>query len=104
MIAIVKTGGKQFIVKAGDVLKVEKIEGEPGALIKLDNVLMVSDGEKVTVGAPTVQGAFVEAEILEQTRGEKVITFKRRPRHDFKKKIGHRQHLTKIKIKDIKVS
>ncbi|ADR19932.1 MULTISPECIES: 50S ribosomal protein L21 [Calditerrivibrio] len=104
MIAILKTGGKQYIVKAGDVLKVEKIEGEPGALVKLDTVLMVSDGSNVQVGAPTVQGAFVEAEIIEQTRGEKVIAFKRRPRHDFKKKIGHRQHLTKIKIKDIKVS
>ncbi|MCX8084911.1 MAG: 50S ribosomal protein L21 [Calditerrivibrio sp.] len=104
MIAILKTGGKQFIVKAGDVLKVEKIEGEPGTTIKLDGVLMVSDGEKVTFGNPTVSGAFVEAEIVEQTRGEKVIAFKRRPRHDYKKKIGHRQYLTKIKIKEIKVS
>lgn len=104
MVAILKTGGKQFIVKNGDVIKVEKIEGEPGTIVKLENILLVSDGADVKLGSPNVAGAYVEAEIIEQTRGEKVIAFKRRPRHDFKKKIGHRQHLTKIKIKDIKVS
>lgn len=104
MVAVLKTGGKQFIVQNGDVLSVEKIEGEPGTVVKLENVLMVSDGSDVKFGNPNVEGAFVEVEILEQTRGDKVIAFKRRPRHDFKKKIGHRQHLTKIKVKDIKVS
>ncbi|MCA1927870.1 MAG: 50S ribosomal protein L21 [Calditerrivibrio sp.] len=104
MVAVLKTGGKQFIVQNGDVLSVEKIEGEPGTVVKLEGVLMVSDGSDVKVGNPNVEGAFVEVEILEQTRGDKVIAFKRRPRHDFKKKIGHRQHLTKIKVKDIKVS
>ncbi|MBZ4642884.1 MAG: large subunit ribosomal protein [Deferribacteres bacterium] len=103
MFAIVKTGGKQFTVKPGDIITVEKIDAEKGAAVKFENILAVSKDGELTVGSPVVQGALVEAEVLEQTRGEKIIVFKRKRRKDYKKKQGHRQYLTKVRIKDIKV-
>ena len=98
MFAIIKTGGKQYRVKKDDVLLVEKIEGKDGAKISFDEVLVVGD----KVGAPTVKGASVAAEIVKQARGEKVIVFKKIRRHGYKRKNGHRQDLTLVKIVDIK--
>jgi len=98
MFAIIKTGGKQYRVKKDDVLLVEKIEGKDGAKISFDEVLAVGD----KVGTPTVKGASVAAEIVKQARGEKVIVFKKIRRHGYKRKNGHKQDLTLIKITDIK--
>lgn len=98
MFAIIKTGGKQYRVKKDDVLLVEKIEGKDGAKISFDEVLVVGD----KVGTPTVKGASVAAEIVKQARGEKVIVFKKIRRHGYKRKNGHRQDLTLVKIVDIK--
>jgi large subunit ribosomal protein L21 len=104
MFAILKTGGKQFTVKPGDVITIEKLDAEKGTVVNLDNVLAVSSEDDLLLGSPKVDGAVVEAEILEQLRGDKIIVFKRKRRKDYKKKQGHRQYLTKVKIKDIKVS
>ena len=98
MFAIIKTGGKQYRVKKDDILLVDKIEGKDGAKITLDDVLAVGD----KVGTPTVKGASVAAEIVKQARGEKVIVFKKIRRHGYKRKNGHKQDLTLIKIVDIK--
>ena len=98
MFAIIKTGGKQYRVKKDDVLLVEKIKGKDGAKISFDEVLAVGD----KVGTPAVKGASVAAEIVKQARGEKVIVFKKIRRHGYKRKNGHRQDLTLVKITDIK--
>ena len=98
MFAIIKTGGKQYRVKKDDILLVDKIEGKDGAKISLDEVLVVGD----KVGTPTVKGASVAAEIVKQARGEKVIVFKKIRRHGYKRKNGHKQDLTLVKIVDIK--
>lgn len=103
MFAIVKTGGKQFTVKPGDVINVEKIDADKGSLVKLEDVLAVSKDGSINLGKPSLAGAFVEAEIMEQFRGDKIIVFKRKRRKDYKNKNGHRQYLTKIKVTDIKV-
>ncbi|MEL6363421.1 MAG: 50S ribosomal protein L21 [Pseudomonadota bacterium] len=101
MYAVVKTGGKQYRVAADDVIDVERLEGEAGDTVSLETVLMVGEGETVTIGAPTVEGATVSAEIVEQGRGEKIIVFKKRRRQNYRRKKGHRQLLTTLKIKDI---
>ena len=98
MFAIIKTGGKQYRVKKDDVLLIEKIEGKDGAKITFDEVLAVGD----QVGTPTVKGASVAAEIVKQARGEKVIVFKKIRRHGYRRKNGHKQDLTLVKITDIK--
>ena len=100
MFAVIKTGGKQYRVAADDVLKVEKIEGEPGEIIQFGEVLVVG-GDAVTLGAPTVAGASVAAEVLEQGRGEKVIAFKKRRRKNSRRKRGHRQEFTLVRITEI---
>ncbi|MCK9583138.1 MAG: 50S ribosomal protein L21 [Endomicrobiales bacterium] len=104
MYAIFQTGGKQYKVSAGDVIKVEKIEALEGADVVLTDVLLVSDGEKLTVGRPHVKGAEVVAEVIEQGRGKKIIVFKKRSKKTYKKTIGHRQWLTELKIKEIKTA
>ncbi len=104
MFAIIRTGGKQYKVAKDTYLKVEKIDAEVGAKFDITDVLMISDGDKTTVGAPVVTGAKVVAEILEQGRGEKVIIFKKRRRQNYRRKNGHRQMLTTIKITDIKAA
>lgn len=104
MFAIIRTGGKQYKVAKDTYLQVEKLDAEVGAKIQLSEVLMVSDGSKTTVGAPVIEGAVVTAEILEQGRGEKVIIFKKRRRQNYRRKNGHRQLLTTIKITDIKAA
>lgn len=104
MFAVIRTGGKQYKVQPDTFLKVEKIDAEVGAKIDITDILMVSDGKKTTVGAPVVEGAKVVAEILEQGRGEKVIIFKKRRRQNYRRKNGHRQMLTTIKITEIKAA
>ncbi len=101
MYAVIKTGGKQYRVSKDDVLTVERLEGKPGAKLSFDQVLMVGEGDKVKIGAPTVSGAKVTAELVEQTRGEKVIAFKKRRRKNSRRKRGHRQDLTTVKITGI---
>jgi large subunit ribosomal protein L21 len=101
MYAVIKTGGKQYKVANGDVILVEKIEGEAGASVTLAEVLMIGDGANITVGAPTVKGASVAAEVVEQAKADKVIIFKKNRRHNYRRKNGHRQKLTALKITGI---
>ncbi len=100
MFAVIKTGGKQYRVAADDVLKIEKIKGEPGEIIQLGDVLVVG-GDSVTLGAPTIAGASVAAEVLDQGRGPKVIAFKKRRRKNSRRKRGHRQEFTLLRITEI---
>ncbi len=101
MYAVVKTGGKQYRVSKDDILKVERLPGEAGETITLGDVLMVGADGDVTVGAPMVDGASVAAEILEQKRDKKIIVFKKRRRQNYRRKAGHRQHLTVLRVTDI---
>jgi large subunit ribosomal protein L21 len=102
MLAVIKTGGKQYIVTPGQKLKVEKLEGEAGASIKFDQVLLVeNDAKKVEVGQPTVKGAAVAAKIVSQTKGPKVIAYKYKPKKRYHLKKGHRQQLTEVEITGI---
>ncbi len=99
MFAVIKTGGKQYKVAENDVFTVEKLVAEAGETVTFDQVLMVGGEGEPTVGAPLVEGASVTAEVVEQTRGPKVITFKKRRRkHSSARKKGHRQHLTRVRI------
>lgn len=98
--AVIKTGGKQFRVTSGDIINVEKLAGDAGDKVTLDQVLMVG-GDEVRVGAPLVEGATVEAEIVEQTRAPKIIVFKKRRRQNYRRKKGHRQDMTVLKINSI---
>jgi large subunit ribosomal protein L21 len=91
MYAVIKTGGKQYRVKPGDLLVVEKLPGEPGAKVAFDQVLMVGEGEKVTVGAPVVAGATVDATLIETRKGEKIKIFKKIRRQGYRRTRGHRQ-------------
>jgi large subunit ribosomal protein L21 len=100
MFAVFKTGGKQYRVAAEDVLKVDKIKGEPGEVVAFGEVLAVG-GESVTLGAPTVAGATVAAEVLDQGRGGKIIAFKKRRRKNSRRKRGHRQEFTLLRITEI---
>jgi large subunit ribosomal protein L21 len=101
MFAVVKTGGKQSRVAGGDVITVEKLVAEEGATVSFDEVLMLG-GDEVKVGAPLVAGASVTAEVLEQVKGPKVVSFvKRRRKHSSQRRRGHRQQLTRVRIIDI---
>jgi len=101
MYAVVKTGGKQYKVAAGDTLRVERIAGDKGTTIELTDVLMVTTDQDVKIGKPTVSGAKVVGEIIEQDRGKKILVFKSKRRKSSKKMIGHRQDYTALKIKEI---
>lgn len=101
MFAVIKTGGKQYKVATGDVIKIERLAGEAGDLIAFTEVLMVGTADAVTVGAPHVAGATVAGSLVEQTRGPKVISFKKRRRQNSKRKRGHRQDLTMVEITEI---
>ncbi|MCL6556382.1 MAG: 50S ribosomal protein L21 [Burkholderiales bacterium] len=101
MYAVVKTGGKQYRVAPGEKLKVERIPAEVGAEVVLDQVLMLVDGENVTVGSPLVAGASVTAKVVAQGRHPKVKIFKLRRRKHYQKHQGHRQHYTELKIESI---
>ncbi len=101
MFAVIRTGGKQYKVAKNDVISVEKLPGEAGETIALDQVLMLVDGEAMSVGAPLVEGARVEATIVEQTRGPKIIVFKKKRRKNYRRKRGHRQDVTVLRITGI---
>jgi large subunit ribosomal protein L21 len=98
MFAVIKTGGKQYRVAAEDVITVAKLEVEPGTTVTFDQVLMVSNDNGVEIGAPVVAGLTVTAEVVEHTRGEKVIAFKKRRRQNSRRKRGHRQDYTVVRI------
>ena len=100
MYAIIKTGGKQYKVSEGDVIKVEKIEAEAGDKIEFDQVLMVA-GDDVKVGSPVVEGAKVQAEVLDQKKDKKIVIFKFKAKKNYRKKKGHRQPYTLVKIEKI---
>jgi large subunit ribosomal protein L21 len=100
MFAVIRTGGKQYRVAAEDVIRVDKVAGQPGEIVEFGEVLVVG-GDNVQLGAPTVAGATVAGEVLEQGRGAKVIAFKKRRRKNSRRKRGHRQEFTLIRITEI---
>jgi large subunit ribosomal protein L21 len=101
MFAVIKTGGKQYRVAANDVLKIEKVAGQVGDIVTIGNVLAHGEGDSATIGAPFVAGASVAAEIVEQGKNRTVIAFKKRRRQNSRRKIGHRQLLTTVRISEI---
>ncbi|MEJ6672043.1 MAG: 50S ribosomal protein L21 [Alphaproteobacteria bacterium] len=104
MYAVVKTGGKQYRVAKDDTILVEKLEADEGAQITLDQVMMLGDSETVTVGRPTVANASVEAQVVSQTRGPKILVFRMKRRKNHRRLQGHRQDLTLLKITNISTS
>ena len=103
MFAVIRTGGKQYKVAQDDVIAVEKLDGEPGATIELA-VLMVGDGAEISTGTPLVAGASVSAELVEHRRADKIIVFKKKRRHNYRRKNGHRQHQTVLRITEIRAA
>jgi large subunit ribosomal protein L21 len=99
--AIIKTGGKQYKVNEGLSLRVEKLEGDPGTKLRLEEVLMVGGEGAPKIGAPKVSGAFVAAEILRQAKDKKILVYKKKRRKGYEKKVGHRQPYTELKITKI---
>jgi large subunit ribosomal protein L21 len=104
MYAVIRTGGKQYKVAAGGKLKVESLSAEVGSEVVINDVLMVADGDKISIGAPVVAGAAVKATVLAHGRGDKVMIFKMRRRKHYRKTQGHRQNFTEIRIDDISVA
>ena len=103
MLAIFKTGGKQYSVKTGQILKVEKLDGNKGDSISFNSVLAISENSEHKIGSPLVEGASVQAKILEQIRDKKIIVFKKRQRQNYRHTQGHRQYLTVLKIESIEL-
>ena len=101
MFAIIRTRGKQYKVAKDDVIAVEKLAGDPGATIELAEVLMVGDGATVATGVPLLDGASVSATLVEHRRADKIIVFKKKRRHNYRRKNGHRQHQTVLRITEI---
>jgi large subunit ribosomal protein L21 len=101
MYAVVKTGGKQYRVSPGDSIEVEKLPYEVGSQIELDEVLLVANGSGAKIGQPLVEGAKVKATVTRQDRARKVIIFKFKPRNRYRRKKGHRQHYTRLRIDEI---
>lgn len=101
MIAVVKTGGKQYKISEGDVIEVEKLDGNVGDTLNLDKVLICGEGDSIKVGTPYVEGSSVVCEVTEQLRGKKIIVFKKHRRKNYRRKNGHRQSLTRLKITGI---
>jgi large subunit ribosomal protein L21 len=101
MFAVIKTGGKQYRVAQDDLIVVEKLAGEAGETLVFGEVLMISDGNNVEMGAPVIGGAQVVGEVVEQRRGAKIIIFKKKQRNTYRRKKGHRQHETVVKITEI---
>lgn len=101
MFAVIKTGGKQYRVEENNIIKIEKLDSAEGEKVSFDHVLMIGDEKKPTIGSPLVAGAKVEAEVLKQMRDRKVIIFKKKRRQNYRRKKGHRQHLTVVKITKI---
>ncbi len=101
MFAVLKTGGKQYKVAQGDVIQVEKLEGNVGDKVTLDQVLMIGEKDKIDVGAPVLDGSKVTCEIIDQAKGPKVLVFKKKRRKKYRRTNGHRQLITHLKITDI---
>lgn len=101
MFAVIKTGGKQYTVKEGDIFNVEKLEVEVGATHKIEEVLFISGDKKQTAGSPFIKGASIEVVVLEHGRADKVYVFKKKRRKDYRKRQGHRQAFTKVKVTKI---
>jgi large subunit ribosomal protein L21 len=101
MFAIIETGGKQYKVAPGTSLAIEKLPADPGETVEFDHVLMVGDEDDVTVGNPLVAGAKVLAHVLEQGRGKKIIVFKYRSKSNYRRRTGHRQSLTRVRVSEI---
>ncbi len=101
MYAIIRTGGKQYQVAAGDTLRVEKLQGDIGETVEINDVLLVADGDAVKVGQPLVEGAKVIAKIAEQGKAKKVVVFKKKRRKGYQVKKGHRQQFTALTIEEI---
>ena len=101
MYAVIKTGGKQYRVAKGDIIEVEKLTADPGSTVSLAPVLMLNDDKSSTIGTPIIEGAAVSAEVLDQTRGDKIIVFKKKRRKGYRRTIGHRQDLTVLRITDV---
>ncbi len=101
MYAVIETGGKQYKVSEGDVIFVEKVGTEEGEAVTFDKVLIIGDGEKVTVGTPVVEGAAVEAKVLKNGKAKKIYVFKMKRKKNYRRKKGHRQPFTKIEITKI---
>jgi large subunit ribosomal protein L21 len=102
MFAVIRTGGKQYKVAKDDVISVERLPAEPGAVIELDEVLMIGEGAEVASGTPLLDGASVSATVVEQKRAAKIIVFKKKRRHNYRRKKGHRQQQTVLRITDIR--
>ena len=103
MYAVISTGGKQYRVEPGSTVLVERLAGEPGASVTIDQVLLVADGGDVRVGTPTVNGASVTATVLGEQLGEKVVIFKYKQKVKYRRRTGHRQHLTRLRIDEIRI-
>ena len=103
MYAIIETGGKQYKVSEGDVLFIEKLEAEAGQSVVFDQVLAVLDGDKATFGAPTVEGASVDATVVKNGKGKKIRIFKYTPKKGYRKRQGHRQPYTKVQIDTMEI-
>jgi len=101
MFAVIRTGGKQYKVAKDEVIFVEKLAGEVGSTVSLDEVLIVGEGADAKTGAPLVAGASVKATVLEHKKDDKVLVFKKKKRHNYRRKKGHRQQLTVLRIADI---
>ena len=104
MFAVIRTGGKQYKVAKDDVISVEKLAVEPGTAVEFTEVLMIGEGADVATGTPLLGGASVSATVVEQTRAAKIIVFKKKRRHNYRRKKGHRQNLTVLRINEIRGS
>jgi large subunit ribosomal protein L21 len=103
MYAVFQTGGKQFRAQVGGKIRIPTIEAEPGDTVTFDQVLLAGDGEAISVGTPAVEGASVTAEVIRHARDKKIIVFKRKRRKGYRKKQGHRQNFTEVRIDGIKL-
>lgn len=101
MFAVLETGGKQYKVEKGTLLQVERLTGEVGDAVQIDKVMLIGDGENISIGAPTLKGASVKLEIVQQFRGPKLIVFKKRRRKGSRRKNGHRQELSRVLVTEI---
>ena len=104
MYAVIRSGGKQYKVSKDDIISVEKLTAKAGDKISLDEVLMISEKDNLIIGDPIIKGATVNAKVVEQTRAKKIIVFKKKRRHNYRRKNGHQQNLTTLKIVDIKAT
>lgn len=99
--AVIRTGGKQYRVEPGTTLRIEKVEGEVGATVEFPEVLLAGDGDAVRVGTPLLEGAVVRGQILEQGRGKKILIFKKKRRKNYRRRRGHRQSITTVRVTEI---